>query len=64
MSLIKNNDNKQFYYNEEYVRFYILDEIKKLVDKYYIVKYNYGDFKFSEYDEKTSEIFIIVLERK
>lgn len=64
MYFIKNNDNKQFYYDEEYVRFYTLDEIKKLVDKYYIVKYNYGDFKFSEYDEKTSERFIIVLERK
>lgn len=61
---IKENNKKRFLFDEEFVRFYSLDEIKNLVSDYYDVVYVYGDFDFSDYNEKESNRFIIILKRK
>ena len=61
---IKENGDKKFYMDEEFVRFYNLDEIKELTKDYYDVINVYGDFDFSNYDVKSSNRFIVVLKRK
>ena len=61
---IDENGSKKFLFDEEFVRFYSLDEITYLVKDYYEVINVYGDFDFSEYNEDTSERFIVVLRRK
>ncbi|MDO4369269.1 MAG: class I SAM-dependent methyltransferase [bacterium] len=61
---INENGNKKFYMDEEFVRFYNLDEIKELTKDYYEVINVYGDFDFSDYDVKNSNRFIVVLRRK
>lgn len=61
---IKENNKKRFLFDEEFVRFYSLDEIKNLVSDYYDVIYVYGNFDFSEYNEKESNRFIVILKRK
>lgn len=55
---------KKFYFDDEFVRFYNLNEIKELVKDYYDVLNVYGDFDFSEYDVSKSNRFIVVLRRK
>ena len=61
---IKDKDDKKFYFDDEFVRFYTLDEITKLVNEYYEVVDVFGDFDFSSYDKKMSNRFIVVLRRK
>lgn len=61
---INENGNKKFYMDEEFVRFYNLDEIKELTKDYYEIINVYGDFDFSDYDVKNSNRFIVVLRRK
>lgn len=61
---INDNGNKNFYFDDEFVRFYNLDEIKELVKDYYDVLSVYGDFDFSDYDVNKSNRFIVVLKRK
>lgn len=61
---IKENGIKKFYMDEEFVRFYNLEEIKKLTKDYYDVIKVYGDFDFSNYDVKSSNRFIVVLKRR
>lgn len=60
---IKENGVKKFFFDDEYVRFYYLNEISRLVRDYYKVVNVYGDFDFSEYDEQKSNRFIVVLKR-
>lgn len=61
---INENGNKTFLFDEEFVRFYSLSEIKKLSSKYYNVVAVYGDFDFSDYFENKSDRFIVILQRK
>lgn len=61
---IKDNENKQFYFDDEFVRFYTLDEIKNLVSEYYEVVDVFGDFDFSDYNKDLSNRFIVILRRK
>ena len=61
---IKDKDDKKFYFDDEFVRFYTLDEITKLVKEYYEVADVFGNFDFSSYDKKMSNRFIVVLRRK
>ncbi|MBO5121235.1 MAG: methyltransferase domain-containing protein [Bacilli bacterium] len=61
---INDNGKKDFYFDEEFVRFYTLDEIESLAKDYYDVLSVYGDFDFSEYDKNNSNRFIVVLKRK
>lgn len=61
---INDNGIKKFYFDDEFVRFYNLNEIKCLVKDYYDVLNVYGDFDFSEYDVSKSNRFIVVLRRK
>lgn len=61
---IKDKDARKFYFDDEFVRFYTLDEITKLVNEYYEVVDVFGDFDFSSYDKKMSNRFIVVLRRK
>ncbi len=61
---LKENGNKKFYMDEEFVRFYHLEEIKELTKDYYDVIKVYGDFDFSTYEVKNSNRFIVVLKRK
>jgi len=61
---INDNGIKKFYFDDEFVRFYKLEEISTLVNDYYEVSNVYGDFDFSDYDENTSNRFIVVLKRK
>ena len=61
---IKDNNKKHFDFDEEFVRFYTLKEIKKLVKPYYKVKFIYGDFDFSKYNKNVSNRFILVLQHR
>ena len=61
---INDNGIKKFYFDDEFVRFYTFNEILNLVDDYYEIINVYGDFDFSNYDEKLSNRFIVVLKRK
>jgi ubiquinone/menaquinone biosynthesis C-methylase UbiE len=61
---IEDKGEKSFYLDDEFVRFYTLDEIKNIVEDYYTVEEIYGDFDMSSYDEAKSNRFILVLKRK
>lgn len=61
---INDNGNKKFYFDEEYVRFYNLEELSELTKDYYEILAVYGDFDFSKYDRLNSNRFIAVLRRK
>lgn len=61
---INDNGNKKFYFDDEFVRFYTLDELKKLTNDYYDIADVYGDFDFSKYDKLNSNRFIVILKRK
>ena len=60
---INDNGRKKFYFDDEFVRFYKLDEIRDLVKDYYKISAVYGDFDFGEYDKDKSNRFIVILER-
>lgn len=61
---MKRNGKKEFYMDEEFVRFYYLNEIKKIVKGYFDIVEVYGDFDMSKYDQKKSRRFILILKRK
>lgn len=61
---IKDHGKNNFYFDEEFVRFYKLNEIEQIAKDYYDVLNVYGDFDFSEYDKNNSNRFITVLKRK
>ena len=55
---------KEFYMDEEFVRFYYLNEIDEIVNKYFDIIDVYGDFDMSKYNKEKSRRFIVVLQRK
>ncbi len=61
---IKESNEKKFLFDQEFVRFYKLSEIKKLTEEYYDVIDVYGDFDMEEYNESESNRFIVILKRK
>ena len=61
---IKESNEKKFLFDQEFVRFYKLSEIKKLTENYYEVIDIYGDFDMEEYRENESNRFIVILKRK
>lgn len=61
---IKRNGKNEFYIDEEFVRFYYLNEINEIVYKYFDVVEVYGDFDMSKYSEEKSRRFIVILKRK
>lgn len=61
---MKRNGKNEFYMDEEFVRFYYLNEIDEIVNKYFDVVEVYGDFDMSEYSQEKSRRFIVVLKRK
>jgi fumarate reductase subunit C len=61
---MKRNGKTEFYMDEEFVRFYYLNEIEEIVHKYFNIVEVYGDFDMSKYEPEKSRRFIIVLKRK
>lgn len=61
---IDDKGNKNFYFDEEFVRFYTVNEINKIAKDYYSVEEIYGDFDMSDYDKRHSNRFILVMRRK
>jgi hypothetical protein len=61
---INHNGEKNFYFDDEFVRFYTLAEIQKIIKNYYTIEEMYGDFDMSKYNKKESNRFILVLKRK
>lgn len=61
---MKRNGENEFYMDEEFVRFYYLNEIDELVNKYFNIVEVYGDFDMSNYNQEKSRRFIVVLQRK
>lgn len=61
---MKRNGKKEFYMDEEFVRFYYLNEIDEIVNKYFDIIDVYGDFDMSKYNKEKSRRFIVVLQRK
>lgn len=60
---IDDHGDKKFYFDDEFVRFYTIEELNKIVDGYYKIIEIYGDFDMNEYDEKTSNRFITILKK-
>jgi len=60
---INNGHEKNFYIDEEFVRFYTLDELKALNNKMFKLIHVYGDFEGNDYDAKNSERMITVWEK-
>lgn len=60
---IHDEGNKKFFFDDEFVRFYTINELKKITAGYYEIIDIYGDFDLNKYDEKTSNRFIIVLRK-
>lgn len=61
---MKRNGKNEFYMDEEFVRFYYLNEIDEIVNKYFDIVEVYGDFDMSAYNQGKSRRFIVVLKRK
>lgn len=57
------NPNHTFYFDEEFVRFYTIDEIRVLTIPYFEIVGIYGDFNSRSYNQETSERFILKLKR-
>ncbi len=60
---INDNGVNKFFYDDEFVRFYTIDELKTIIDGYYEIVKIYGDFDMNDYNEKLSNRFIVVLRR-
>lgn len=60
---INDDGEKKFFFDDEFVRFYTINELKKIIDGYYEIVDIYGDFDMNEYDEKTSNRFITILRK-
>lgn len=61
---INDHGKKIFYFDEEFVRFYYLDELAKLTKNYFDILACYGGFDGEAYKEEESERFIIVLKKR
>ena len=60
---ISNGHEKNFYVDEEFVRFYTLDELKSLNNTRFRLIHAYGDFEGNAYDPQNSERMITVWEK-
>lgn len=60
---INDNGVNKFFFDDEFVRFYTINQLKNIVSGYYELIDVYGDFDMNEYNEKTSNRFITVLKR-
>lgn len=60
---INDGNQRRFYFDEEFVRFYNLDELTKIAQPHYEVIALYGDFDQSDYCPKESNRFITVMRR-
>lgn len=60
---INDNGYKKTFYDDEFVRFYTIDELKKIINGYYEIIDIYGNFDMEKYEAKTSNRFITVLRR-
>lgn len=60
---INNGQEKDFYIDEEFVRFYTLDELKSLNNAMFKLIHVYGDFEGNDYDIKKSERMITVWQK-
>lgn len=60
---IEEGESKSFYFDEEFIRFYYLNELEKIVHPYFEIIKCYGDFDANEYEIDKSERFILVLKK-
>lgn len=60
---INKNGQKEFCMDEEFVRFYYLEEIKKIIGNKFEVINVFGDYDKSKYSDDTSEKFIVALRK-
>lgn len=60
---INDGNQHRFYFDEEFVRFYNLNELKEIAQPYYEVIAVYGDFNQSDYYPEVSNRFITVMRR-
>ena len=54
---------KKFFFDDEFVRFYTIKELQQITNGYYEVIDTYGDFDMNEYQEDSSNRFIVILRR-
>lgn len=60
---INDNGIHKFFFDDEFVRFYTINELKNIISDYYEIVGIYGDFDMNEYIEESSNRFIVVLQR-
>lgn len=60
---INDNGIKKFFFDDEFVRFYTIEELKNIISGYYELIDIYGDFDMNEYNVKSSNRFITILRR-
>lgn len=60
---IYDHDQKKFFYDDEFVRFYTISELNKIIDGCYELIDIYGNFDMEEYNDKTSDRMITVMRR-
>ncbi len=60
---INDDGKKNFYFDEEFVRFYYLNELKEICKPYFELVDSYGDFDKEEYRENSSNRFIAILKK-
>ena len=60
---INDNGIHKFFFDDEFVRFYTINELKNIISEYYEIVDIYGDFDMNEYIEESSNRFIVVLRR-
>lgn len=61
---INDEGNNKFFFDDEFVRFYTITELKSIISGLYELVDIYGDFDMNKYDEKNSNRFIVILRRK
>lgn len=60
---IEDGDNTHFYFDEEFVRFYTLEEIETIAKPYFETVAVYGDFEGNDYDANSMR-FILVMRKR
>lgn len=60
---IDDDGDKKFFFDDEFVRFYTLTELKRLMSGYFEFVDVYGDFDMNPYDKKNSNRFITVFRK-
>ena len=61
---IENKEKNEFYFDEEFVRFYTIDEIQNISKPYFEIIKCYGDFNSDEYQKDSSTRFILILKKR